>query len=209
MYIYIYIYIYVHIYFCVYRKEMEVTPIADVSATFAIASVFTVCLAGGIAVGFLLVWHMYLIATNQTTVEFYINMHEKRDALEKGKTYKNPFDKGWRKNLLRVFGDDGVDLLCLYFKLMSPMRATPPMADHPSMPPVYASASAMSMNVTDLGRLEEARGVDWRHNDGDGDDGDSDGHSDNDPMSPASIHIGNDDDRHYEDHPLLVHRHAA
>ena len=109
----------------------------NVSAIFAITAVFTVCLAGGIAVGFLLAWHIYLVATNQTTgkeyahaeihvncvdpyyttclllcrfctVEFYINIHERRQALESGRVYKNPFNEGWRKNLMRVFGNDGM-----------------------------------------------------------------------------------------------------
>ena len=43
----------------------------NVSAIFAITAVFTVCLAGGIAVGFLLAWHIYLVATNQTTGKEY------------------------------------------------------------------------------------------------------------------------------------------
>lgn len=30
----------------------------------------------------------------QTTIEFYINMEERREAKTRGETYKNPFDKG-------------------------------------------------------------------------------------------------------------------
>lgn len=41
----------------------------------------------------------------QTTIEFYINFEEAREAKAKGLTYKNPFDRGMRKNLRRVFGD--------------------------------------------------------------------------------------------------------
>jgi hypothetical protein len=38
-------------------------------------------------------------------VEFYINWDNASQARKMGLTYKNPFDKGLRKNLRRVFGD--------------------------------------------------------------------------------------------------------
>ena len=62
---------------------------------------------------------------NVCIVEFYINMHERRSALEKGRSYKNPFDKGWRKNLTRVFGSDGKIMLThmyVYVFLLLPLR---------------------------------------------------------------------------------------
>jgi palmitoyltransferase len=67
---------------------------------------FTVCASAAIAVSILIVWHIYLCCTNQTTIEFYINIENRADAKEEGKEYKNPFDKGWRKNLKRVFGNE-------------------------------------------------------------------------------------------------------
>jgi len=65
----------------------------------------TVGLSAGISVSILLIWHVYLCLTNQTTIEFYINMEERSEAKAAGLVFKNPFDKGWRKNLIRVFGD--------------------------------------------------------------------------------------------------------
>jgi hypothetical protein len=41
----------------------------------------------------------------QTTIEFYMNWEETYAALRKGKLFRNQFDKGWRKNLCRVLGD--------------------------------------------------------------------------------------------------------
>jgi ABC-type nickel/cobalt efflux system permease component RcnA len=38
------------------------------------------CLSVGIAVGGMLVWHLFLIATQQTTIEFYTNQLVKRQA---------------------------------------------------------------------------------------------------------------------------------
>lgn len=70
------------------------------ATTFA----FSICLAAMISTGVLLVWHLYLCVTNQTTIEFYINFRNKQEAAGNGVTYKNPFDEGWRKNLKRIFG---------------------------------------------------------------------------------------------------------
>jgi len=67
---------------------------------------YTVALSALISVTLLGSWHAYLCVTNQTTIEFYINMEERSEAKQRGTTFKNPFDKGnWRKNLVRVFGD--------------------------------------------------------------------------------------------------------
>ena len=76
---------------------------SDINA--AIMFSYTIALSAGISVSLLGWWHVYLSLTNQTTIEFYINMEERSEARAKGVVYKNPFDKGWRKNLLRVFGD--------------------------------------------------------------------------------------------------------
>ena len=66
---------------------------------------FTIALSAAFAVGILFFWHVYLVLTNQTTIEFYINLDEASHAKSQGEKYKNPFDKGWRRNLTRVFGD--------------------------------------------------------------------------------------------------------
>jgi hypothetical protein len=71
----------------------------------AILFTFTLSVSAEASVGILLIWHIYLCLTNQTTIEFYINYDEGRDAKAQGMVYKNPFDVGWRKNLRRVFGD--------------------------------------------------------------------------------------------------------
>ena len=48
---------------------------------------------------------LFAFLSLQTTIEFYLNLHEKHDAKLEGMIFKNPFDMGWRKNLRRVFGD--------------------------------------------------------------------------------------------------------
>lgn len=49
-----------------------------------------------------LLWFLFIF---KTTIEFYINLEEGREARLNNKTFKNPYDKGWRRNLRRVFGD--------------------------------------------------------------------------------------------------------
>jgi hypothetical protein len=77
-------------------------------------------LAALISVGLLGSWHLYLSLTNQTTIEFYINMEERSDAKHRGHVFKNPFDKGWRKNLSRVFGNVPI-MQALAISLRKPM----------------------------------------------------------------------------------------
>ena len=93
---------------------------------------FTVAISAGAAVAVLLLWHVYLSLTNQTTIEFYINMEERAEAKEQGRTYKNPFDKGWRKNLRRVFGGGGGSSACGLILLSA---RTPPPPEYPPLPP--------------------------------------------------------------------------
>jgi hypothetical protein len=96
----------------------------------AVVLTFTLGLSAFFSVGILLVWHVYLCLTNQTTIEFYINYDEGREAKARGETYKNPFDKGWRKNLRRVFGD----VQCWRAGLFS--LRPPPEPEYPLLPPV-------------------------------------------------------------------------
>ena len=45
---------------------------------------FTISLAVGIAVGFLLAWHVYLVLSAQTTIEFYQNRVRKSQLKQRG-----------------------------------------------------------------------------------------------------------------------------
>ena len=96
----------------------------------AVVLTFTLGLSAFFSVGILLVWHVYLCLTNQTTIEFYINYDEGREAKQRGETYKNPFDKGWRKNLRRVFGD------VQWWRAGLFSLRPPPEPEYPLLPPV-------------------------------------------------------------------------
>lgn len=94
----------------------------------AILYSYTIGLSAGISVSLLGLWHLYLCLTNQTTIEFYINIEEKHDAKQRGALFKNPFDKGWKKNLMRVFGD-----VVWYHALAISFRKPPP-DEWPALP---------------------------------------------------------------------------
>lgn len=71
--------------------------------SFTLAAVFA--LAGLIAGTLFLVWSGYLLATNQSTIEFYGNQWGDRPG--------NPYDRGAARNIADVFGDTPLlTLLC-------------------------------------------------------------------------------------------------
>lgn len=88
----------------------------------AISLSFMLCLAVGIAVFCLAGFHMYLVFTGQTTIEFHGNWvarkkfnQEQRSLVSRGhgdgqgkklalKKWQNPYDKGWKRNWQQVYG---------------------------------------------------------------------------------------------------------
>lgn len=49
-------------------------------------------------------FHVYLVLTNQTTIEFHTNLHSKDKARRRGEFYRNPYDLGRPRNFKQVFG---------------------------------------------------------------------------------------------------------
>jgi palmitoyltransferase len=92
--------------FTLANAEKHQVIFSDWSANHGIMFTFTIALSGAISVAILLSWHIFLLLTNQTTIEFYINIENRSIAKDRGIFYKNPFDEGVRKNLRRVFGDN-------------------------------------------------------------------------------------------------------
>lgn len=66
--------------------------------------VFAICAAVGIAVAGLLGWHIYLIGSNQTSIEYLTNSVAASRSKHRGAIYRNPYDLGWRRNWESVFG---------------------------------------------------------------------------------------------------------
>jgi palmitoyltransferase len=69
-----------------------------------ISLTFMLCLAIGIAVACLGGFHLYLVLTGQTTIEFHGNFVNKRKARKSGHKFKTPYDLGWRRNWQQVYG---------------------------------------------------------------------------------------------------------
>ena len=67
---------------------------------------FMLCVAVGIAIFFLGGFHIYLIVTAQTTIEFHGNFAKKREAKSKKKKWLNPYsiNDNYRYNWSQVYG---------------------------------------------------------------------------------------------------------
>jgi hypothetical protein len=82
-------------------------PIPNEAAPIAFS--FMMCVAVGLSVFILLVFHFYLIFTAQTTIEFHGNMVKREKCKMAGEVYSNPYDLGFRRNLEQVWGRLGND----------------------------------------------------------------------------------------------------
>jgi len=66
--------------------------------------VFVLTLSILFALSLFICWHTYLVATNQTTIEFYSNRMDASDAKKRGERWVNPYSVGVRANFEQVFG---------------------------------------------------------------------------------------------------------
>jgi hypothetical protein len=60
------------------------------------ALLFAILLLGG--------FHVYLVLTAQTTIEFHANWSHRTRARKAGKKWKNPYDQGRKRNWQQVYG---------------------------------------------------------------------------------------------------------
>jgi len=66
--------------------------------------VFVLTLSVLFALSLFITWHVYLVATNQTTIEFYSNRMDAADMRKRGERWANPYSVGMRANFEQVFG---------------------------------------------------------------------------------------------------------
>eukprot|EP00899_Mesostigma_viride_P015301 jgi/Mesvir1/23772/Mv10598-RA.2 len=81
--------------------EMALVGGNHIRITLSLA--FVLCIAIFLMLTFLLGWHVYLVLTAQTTVEFYCNRVRIADARAKNETWVNRYDLGWARNWQEVF----------------------------------------------------------------------------------------------------------
>ena len=79
------------------------------------------CLSVLFALIIFIAWHGYLVATNQTTIEFYSNRMDASEARKNGERWHNPFSVGVRANFEQVFG-----MSRNVFTWLLPSRRPPP-----------------------------------------------------------------------------------
>jgi len=76
-------------------------------AKLSVLFVFVLTLSVFISISLLFFWHVYLVATAQTTIDFYGNRLKKREAKAEGRVWVNEHDLGWRRNWQATFDERG------------------------------------------------------------------------------------------------------
>lgn len=91
-----------------------------------------ICLSILVALSILGGFHVYLVLSNQTTIEFQTNLVRRRIARQNGEYYRNPYDCGRTRNFQQVFGPNPICRL----RWLLPYLAHAPTGtgmDYPSM----------------------------------------------------------------------------
>ena len=52
-------------------------------------------------------WHVYLVLSAQTSIDYHRFAEKRAEAKRRGETYANPHDRGWKKNWQDVFDERG------------------------------------------------------------------------------------------------------
>ena len=102
---------------CVYCVLMTVIPFSAINrrrplwgisvprqSRSSVSFIFIITTSVGCAVSLLFFWHVYLLLTAQTTIEFYGNRSRARKMRTRGEIFKNPYDLGSRRNWCQVMG---------------------------------------------------------------------------------------------------------
>eukprot|EP00521_Asterionellopsis_glacialis_P018034 CAMPEP_0195295066 /NCGR_PEP_ID=MMETSP0707-20130614/16537_1 /TAXON_ID=33640 /ORGANISM="Asterionellopsis glacialis, Strain CCMP134" /LENGTH=494 /DNA_ID=CAMNT_0040356201 /DNA_START=183 /DNA_END=1667 /DNA_ORIENTATION=- len=89
----------------------NMTPLP--SERTAVAFAFMLSLSVGIAVACLLGFHLYLVLTAQTTIEFHGNCAKRKHAKKRKTAWINPYDLGYRSNWEQVYGSGNILLSLL------------------------------------------------------------------------------------------------
>lgn len=102
---------------CVYCVLMTVIPFSAINrrrplwgitvprqSRSSVSFIFVITTSVGCAVSLLFFWHLYLLLTAQTTIEFHGNRSRARKMRTRGEIYKNAYDLGRWRNWCQVMG---------------------------------------------------------------------------------------------------------
>lgn len=92
------------------RKDWEVNVFRYLNYLYITCGTITAVLS--LTLGSLLVWHLYLLAHNMTTIEYHGGVRAKWLARKSGETHHRPFDLGISKNINTILGPSKLKWLC-------------------------------------------------------------------------------------------------
>lgn len=93
-----------HFYGMVFLHGRRLAKLVPKSSRQYIVCSFTVAMSILFALFFLGGFHVYLVLTNQTTIEFQLNLARRREYRKSGEYFRNPYDVGRTRNFMAVFG---------------------------------------------------------------------------------------------------------
>lgn len=76
--------------FSINRERLSFSVLLSIVMGFSVLSMFA--------------FHTFLVMTNQTSIEFYDNLHYSKVAKSQGRTYTNIFNMGWKNNFYEFLG---------------------------------------------------------------------------------------------------------
>eukprot|EP00270_Netrium_digitus_P005477 TRINITY_DN17273_c0_g1_i1.p1 TRINITY_DN17273_c0_g1~~TRINITY_DN17273_c0_g1_i1.p1 ORF type:complete len:347 (+),score=55.23 TRINITY_DN17273_c0_g1_i1:84-1124(+) len=112
---------------CGYAAFMSSLPLftkAAIDPPPTVVCAFVLAIAVFVALTFLLLWHIYLSATSQSTIDFYWNRQKRREARKRGMVWVNVYDIGLWGNFASALGVRGCWRVVLM--LLFPSAHTPP-----------------------------------------------------------------------------------
>mmetsp|Transcript_16536 Transcript_16536/g.38788 ORF Transcript_16536/g.38788 Transcript_16536/m.38788 type:complete len:323 (-) Transcript_16536:187-1155(-) len=95
------------------------------SARQCLMTSFMICCSILVALCILGGFHVYLVLSNQTTIEFQTNILRRKEARKNGEFFRNPYDLGRTRNFQQVFGPTPP----CHFRWMLSWLAPPPSGD--------------------------------------------------------------------------------
>lgn len=132
---------------CIYAATITLGPflgsmsrgpdgrLLTMSARSAVSFTFIISISVGMAITMLFGWHVYLVLSGQTTIEFYGNRSQARKMRHRGAMFINPYDYGRTENFRHIFGKGR-----FWFSWMLPSWRKPP-GDGMRFPKTGASAA--------------------------------------------------------------------